>query len=67
VADDGRGFTPPDLSVPPTGVEHSGLHRMWLRMRGRGGDLEVVSAPGAGATLRFRLPLGVALERSGSW
>jgi signal transduction histidine kinase len=67
VADDGRGFTPPDLAVPPTGIEHSGLHRMWLRMRGRGGDLEVVSAPGEGTTLRFRLPLGMALERSGSW
>ncbi|MDB5098571.1 MAG: histidine kinase [Cyanobacteria bacterium RYN_339] len=67
VSDDGLGFTPPDLSVPPAGVEHSGLHRMWLRMRGRGGDLEVRSTPGQGTTLCFRLPLGVALERSPSW
>jgi signal transduction histidine kinase len=66
VADDGAGFDPPDLSVPPTGTEHSGLHRMWLRMQGRGGDLTIVSQPGAGARLRFVLPMAAALERSPS-
>ncbi len=63
VADDGRGFLPPDLSVPPAGTAHSGLHRMWLRMRGRGGDLLIVSQPGKGARLRFLLPLVAAPER----
>lgn len=63
VADDGRGFRPPDLSVPPAGTAHSGLHRMWLRMRGRGGDLTIMSHPGEGARLRFHLPLAAAPER----
>lgn len=65
VEDDGAGFMPPDLSVPPAGVEHSGLHRMWLRMQGRGGDLTIAARPGAGAALHFTLP-SVALERSSS-
>jgi signal transduction histidine kinase len=56
VIDDGKGFHPPDLSVAPAGVDHSGLHRMWLRMRGNHGDLRITSAPGAGARLRFSLP-----------
>ncbi|MEB3198542.1 MAG: CHASE2 domain-containing protein [Candidatus Sericytochromatia bacterium] len=57
VSDDGQGFTPPDLSIPPPGIEHSGLHRMWLRMRSHHGDLAVHSRPGAGTTLRFTLPV----------
>ncbi|HEY9721302.1 MAG TPA: CHASE2 domain-containing protein [Oscillatoriaceae cyanobacterium] len=65
VEDDGAGFTPPDLSVPPTGVENSGLHRMWLRMQGRGGDLTIASRPGEGTRLHFVLPTA-ALERSSS-
>ena len=65
VADDGRGFDPPDLSIPPAGTAHSGLHRMWLRMRGRGGDLTLTSQPGRGARLRFLSPLGAAPERPG--
>ena len=65
VEDDGRGFDPPDLSVPPAGTAHSGLHRMWLRMRGRGGDLTIVSHPGKGARLRFLLPPVAAPERPG--
>lgn len=56
VIDDGKGFVPPDLSVAPAGVDHSGLHRMWLRMRGNHGDLRIQSAPGAGTRLRFSLP-----------
>lgn len=71
VSDDGNGFTPPDLSVPPSGIENSGLHRMWLRMRGRHGDLAITSSPGGGSCLRFTLPLGQArgqadLERRGT-
>ena len=57
VQDDGQGFTPGDLSVPPAGAEHSGLHRMWLRMRGNHGNLTIDSSPGAGARLRFSLPI----------
>lgn len=57
VEDDGRGFVPPDLSVAPTGLEHSGLHRMWLRMRGNHGNLKIDSSPGAGTRLRFSLPI----------
>lgn len=57
VMDDGRGFSPPDLSVAPTGLEHSGLHRMWLRMRGNLGNLKIDSSPGAGTRLRFSLPI----------
>jgi signal transduction histidine kinase len=57
VIDDGQGFTPPDLSVAPSGVDHSGLHRMWLRMRGNHGDLQIQSAPGQGTRVRFSLPV----------
>lgn len=57
VIDDGRGFVPPDLSVAPAGVDHSGLHRMWLRMRGNHGDLTIRSAPGHGTVVCFSLPI----------
>lgn len=57
VSDDGQGFTPPDLSLAPTGLEQSGLHRMWLRMKGSQGNLTIDSKPGHGTTLRFSLPL----------
>lgn len=63
VADDGKGFRPPDLAVPPAGTAQSGLHRMWLRMRGRGGDLTIEARPGGGARLRFLLPHAAAPER----
>jgi signal transduction histidine kinase len=43
--------------VAPTGLEHSGLHRMWLRMRGNHGNLTIDSSPGAGTRLRFSLPI----------
>jgi CHASE2 domain-containing sensor protein/anti-sigma regulatory factor (Ser/Thr protein kinase) len=56
VIDDGRGFVPPDLGLAPPGLEHSGLHRMWLRMRGNQGNFQIFSAPGQGTRLRFALP-----------
>lgn len=56
VIDDGCGFDPPDLSQAPAGVDHSGLHRMWLRMKGNQGDLQIVSGPGRGTCVRFLLP-----------
>lgn len=51
VADDGRGFTVGD------GTSGSGMHNMRDRMSAVGGTLEVVSAPGAGTTVRGRVPL----------
>jgi two-component system NarL family sensor kinase len=61
VSDDGCGFVPLDLEVAPTGLEHSGLHRLWLRMQGAGGNLHVRTGSNQGTCLRFSLPL--ELER----
>ncbi|HEY9857324.1 MAG TPA: hypothetical protein V6D05_16380, partial [Stenomitos sp.] len=61
VEDDGRGFRVPDLERAPTGPEHSGLHRMWLRARALRGGLSIESAPGRGTRLELRVPVeGVA-------
>lgn len=57
IADDGRGFEVPPLDRPPQTHEHTGLHRMWVRARGLGGDMLALSAPGRGARIRFRLPV----------
>jgi signal transduction histidine kinase len=51
LSDDGRGFDP---SAAPAG---HGLGSMRERARALGGTLEIVSAPGAGAELRLRVPL----------
>lgn len=64
VFDDGRGFAPPDLSIPPAGGEHSGLHRMWLKMRGRGGDMRIASGPGGGSRVCFILPCAALAKRT---
>lgn len=53
VQDDGRGFDP--AAVP---AAHYGLLGMRERARLAGGALEISSAPGAGTTLRMRLPSG---------
>ncbi|HEY9721658.1 MAG TPA: CHASE2 domain-containing protein [Oscillatoriaceae cyanobacterium] len=57
VADDGRGFVASDPSLAPSGTAHTGLHRMWLRMRGNDGDLAIDTTPGGGTRLRFTLGL----------
>lgn len=49
VADDGSGF---DLADP----EGFGLHGMRARVAQVGGTLEIVSAPGAGTTIRVSVP-----------
>ena len=52
VADDGRGFNP-DGEFPG----HLGLRSMRERAAAVGGTLEIASGPGAGTTLRARIPL----------
>lgn len=53
VSDDGPGFDP--ATVRPDRGRHVGLGLLRERARLAGGSLEVVSAPGAGTTLRLRL------------
>lgn len=62
VADDGKGFVPPDRRRAPDGLEHSGLHRMGLRMGGIGGTARIDSAPGSGTRVRFSLPVSEGKE-----
>jgi signal transduction histidine kinase len=52
VADDGPGFDPSS----PAGAGH-GFTNMADRMGSLGGDVEVVSSPGHGATIRGHVPL----------
>ncbi|HEY9899985.1 MAG TPA: CHASE2 domain-containing protein [Pantanalinema sp.] len=54
VADDGKGFTVPDLARVPEGPEHSGLHRMWVRVQAMRGRLLMASAPGEGTRIEMR-------------
>ena len=57
VRDDGRGFETNgagERMEPPAG--HYGLTGMRERAAAMGGTLEVVSAPGAGVTVRLRAP-----------
>ncbi len=56
VADNGSGFAPPQGQLASFG--HFGVLGMRERMEQIGGTLEVVSEPGAGATVSARLPLG---------
>jgi signal transduction histidine kinase/YHS domain-containing protein len=59
VADNGRGFAPPGPHDAPDG--HWGVRGMRERAELTGGELEVASAPGAGARLTVRIPYpGVA-------
>ena len=52
VADDGRGFDPSTTS------KGSGLQNMEDRLDALGGSVEINSAPGSGATVTVRLPIG---------
>jgi signal transduction histidine kinase len=54
ITDDGQGFDP-RASRPGT---HLGLWSMGERVEQLGGEFEVESAPGAGATVRVVIPLG---------
>ena len=53
VRDDGRGFTPQDVSMS----FHYGLQSMRERSQLIGAELQVNSRPGGGTTVRLRLPL----------
>lgn len=55
VSDDGAGFDPAD---PELRARHLGLTSMEERAERLGGRLEIVSAPGHGATVRLRVARG---------
>jgi signal transduction histidine kinase len=55
VTDDGRGFDPAARSIASRKL---GLISMRERVESAGGTLEIVSAPGAGTTVRARVPGG---------
>jgi len=57
VSDDGTGF---DTARPGRG---SGLVNMADRIAAMGGDLQVISSPGRGTTVRGSLPATIVLER----
>ncbi len=59
VRDEGPGFEPD--KVRPDRGRHVGLGLLAERARLSGGGLEILSAPGAGATLTLRLPRPAAL------
>jgi two-component system, NarL family, sensor histidine kinase YdfH len=54
VCDDGRGFDP---ASQDRHTDHYGLLGLHERAQLVGGTLSLISAPGAGTTLRFRVPL----------
>jgi DNA-binding NarL/FixJ family response regulator len=54
VADDGRGF---DTERAPPPASGRGLQGMSERLAALGGTCEIVSAPGAGTTVRLAVPL----------
>lgn len=53
VQDDGRGFK----AMEARGTEHDGLRNMRNRLESVGGDCQVDSKPGGGATVTLRFPL----------
>lgn len=59
--DDGKGFDPVTTQASPV-AGHIGLRVMRDRARAAGGDVEIVSAPGAGTTVRAWVLLGPARE-----
>ena len=58
IRDDGIGFDPD--RVPRLGRQHFGLLIMRERVESFGGALTIVSAPGAGTTIRATLPNAAA-------
>ncbi|HEX4109154.1 MAG TPA: ATP-binding protein [Solirubrobacteraceae bacterium] len=61
VIDDGRGISEQDLAVRPG---HLGLASVNERALAAGGEVRIVSSPGAGTTIRVRIPLSGALLAS---
>jgi two-component system, NarL family, sensor kinase len=56
VRDDGIGFEP--ASVPATGTGSFGLRVLCDVVEAAGGTLDLLTAPGAGTTIRLRVPAG---------
>jgi signal transduction histidine kinase len=54
IEDDGGGFDPE--AAPGTKLGHFGLESMRHRMVWLGGTVEIASRPGAGASVRIRMP-----------
>lgn len=63
IHDDGCGFTPHQPTVQ-NGKRHLGLISMTERAQMVGGRLQVVSAPGQGATIRVDVPLSAPVLES---
>lgn len=58
VRDDGRGFQPSPQTPPDSaGRGGNGLQNMRARVAQLGGEFHLVSSPGAGTRLRFKVPL----------
>ncbi len=57
VADDGVGFDPGAIGARRDANLHVGIASMAERVRLARGEIEIESAPGAGTTVRFRMPL----------
>ncbi len=65
IRDDGRGFDADAVRRRPDASLHLGLESMVERVRAAGGDVEIRSAPDAGTTVAFSVPLEIAGRRSG--
>ena len=57
VADDGVGFDPVAVGAREDANLHVGIASMIERVRLARGEIELESAPGAGTTVRFRIPI----------
>jgi signal transduction histidine kinase len=55
IEDNGRGFTPPDGSIPQPSQQGFGLLGIAERVRMLGGQVVIQSAPGHGSTIRISL------------
>jgi signal transduction histidine kinase len=64
VKDDGRGFDPAAVRGRSDAALHLGLESMIERVRAAGGDVQVTSAPDAGTTVAFSVPLALANRRA---
>jgi signal transduction histidine kinase len=63
VRDDGRGFDPEAVRRRADAALHLGLESMVERIRAAGGDVRITSAPAAGTTVAFSVPLAAADRR----
>jgi signal transduction histidine kinase len=63
VCDDGRGFDAEAVRLRDDAALHLGLESMTERVRAAGGDVRIRSAPSAGTTIAFSVPLTLAGRR----